>query len=295
MRLLVTTLLLLCAASYSQNPTPSPDKSSQPKQQQTQPEQRKSESNNGAASDQTSTSQQAIPPIAIWNEQCAAPHSYQEAPTDWWSRIFSGMVALFTGVLAVLAYKQWGVMSKQREAMEKQWGTMQGQLAQMKEQTTATSNAAAAAKNNAAALVNSERGWIEVFFERTNPSTGYAIIVKNHGRTAVQIIQCTLNERKVPIPARWVDPWKIPASPNQATNAETIVDWFGVDKEAGDAWGEIQAGTRGFSIIGAVHYNILLDNTKDEAAPALHKTTFRWDWDNPNKCLRNRPEFSIYD
>ena len=90
--------------------------------------------------------------------------------------------------------------------------------------------AAEAAKKSADAVVNAERAWIAVFLDRTNSSTGYSIVARNHGRTPAQVIICALGDKVIPINGIWVDP----------KASETVLPFFAAERLAGDdVWKQV--------------------------------------------------------
>lgn len=128
-------LLSLACLAQSQPPAPSGLKSGQPKQTSTATEDGKGQADKDPPQPVT---------ISVVNSpeiQHATKDHQEEPSSDWWMRIFTGLIFLAT---AVQAYIYWRQKQLMREALGE------------------TERAANAAKDSAMAMMNSERAWVVV-------------------------------------------------------------------------------------------------------------------------------------
>ncbi len=223
MRLFAALAIALCLLQ-SKPPSPTRNKPSHPEQQQASPEQQKPASDQQPSGSSRASLQQPSTQVTIWNERESGNHAHQESSADWWARIFSGLVALFTAALAWLAYKQWGVLDKQREALREQADYMRRGVRVSILSARAARRSAIAAKKSADALINSERAWVmvdltwqsgrgcEIFGavgDAVSTSLALALTCRNEGKTPAWITLKTAAMRIVEHVPRYDD---MPAS-----------------------------------------------------------------------------------
>jgi hypothetical protein len=103
------------------------------------------------------------------------------------------MTALFTGVLALLAFMQWRAMKKQADYMRDALAVTRQAADAAKDNAKAALDAAETAKSQSAALISSERAWLvisDVGPVTLNPKPGqtkFQFTLANRGRTVARL------------------------------------------------------------------------------------------------------------
>jgi hypothetical protein len=122
-------LTLFALGQHSQPPSPTPGPSNRAHQSKSNEKNEKATGNDEATKQLTSAINQFRAEIASWNQQELAKQSEREATPDWWSRVSTILITLFTFALAVLAYLQWKVGDEQAKIGGKQADIAAEQLA----------------------------------------------------------------------------------------------------------------------------------------------------------------------
>jgi hypothetical protein len=103
--------------TQSQQPSPTPGKSTKEKEDKATPKNTKAEADYQTPKPPSPTVGNPSTPLASGNQQNAAHINTDHLTTERWSRANAILVTVFTGVLAFLAWRQWGAMEKQAEYM----------------------------------------------------------------------------------------------------------------------------------------------------------------------------------
>jgi hypothetical protein len=191
--LLAIPVLLFVILGPSQTPSPTQTKPGQEKQHKAAPEQPGGTANQGATKNSTAISHEPSPPTAIWNQQNSSTDGQGKSSADRWPTFFAGLLTLFTGALAVLAYKQWNVLREQRTAMRDQASYMRKGLRISLIATRTAKQTARAAKKSADALINAERAWVIAELEWKNKKTDIIMQTLPEGIQAVVRLQLKLS------------------------------------------------------------------------------------------------------
>lgn len=165
MRVKLLLLGLFCASLQSQPPAPAPRETAQENQDKTAPKTNKSAPENDPAK---STVVNSVTVVTGRDQQESGNPSERKTSTDWWALANTGLITIFTGVLAFLAYQQWQTLKGHEKAFLELAGYMRDGL----EKTTVAANAARdSADVTAVQLELTERPWLSIETDATSDLT----------------------------------------------------------------------------------------------------------------------------
>jgi hypothetical protein len=149
----------------SQPPAPAPREAAQENQGKTAPK-----TNKSAPDDEPtkSTVVNSVTVVTGRDQQEPSNPSEGKTSTDWWALANTGLITIFTGVLAFLAYQQWQTLKGHEKAFLELAGYMRDGL----EKTTIAANAARdSADVTAVQLELTERPWLSIETDATSDLT----------------------------------------------------------------------------------------------------------------------------
>jgi hypothetical protein len=191
MRRWILFICLSACYAQSQSPSPAPAKA-QKDQVKASPKAGKTDS------DQNPSNQNVFNGIAVkgGDQQQPAGRSGKESSADWWSIGNTAMITLFTGVLALLAYRQWRTMEGHERGLQALGGYLRDGLVGTKKAAEAAREGAEAANKTAGVMMEAERAWVAIFIPpekdgstyRPGPAETLTILyvkpaLKNFGKT----------------------------------------------------------------------------------------------------------------
>jgi hypothetical protein len=288
MRLFLFALVALTAFWQSQPPFPATAKPNQTNQDKAPKQDEGNTNNNSSQASSPAINQQPAPVVTIQNEQnCCSPREHG-ASADWWARASTILLTLFTGALALLAYKQWGALDDQHKAMREQAQYMRKGLRISLIAARTAKRSADAAKLSAESLRQAERA--RILLELRSSYVGiHEVWMVNNGRTPAHAISQKIGEGIVPVGIPDLDPRTITEvqvllnytlAPGESKHLETL-DVLRFRNQMGAKEGEVYVASA--SIVYRDVFGV------------EHKSKSVYSWSSNRKSLQRVPRYTEND